>query len=503
MFSNLVKANYEIKDVSLLSLRNRIIQENNLTSLDILKGFHEKSKIDLRYEITLTEQMIKDCQDIEEEYKRYFLTEGKKNIQGMYEEEFNSLFEICKKDYPNTTLTDIFECRKDESNFSISTQNASDSFFRSLRRMGDKLKNKLTHAAKDHIRLYIKEKFGEKYKIDTNHTFHGIEGLPYELETNTPIDIDFSKVYKSYKSHSGDLKDWITLSYESHTGSTDNVRLAEFDKIEVFVLLPKSTAKEAFDNAVNAIIYQNNSIGELEFFQNLEVQPITININTKTGKYELIDGYRRLLYITDPELLKYSAPIRFFTDLNDSQFLALLYASNMWKSKQEFHDRGFLFALKTRFDFVIPSSAYGNFYRNELHTLQLYDFGDELARVDKTKIMNTLNRHKYSVSDVKLLYNFLPQEAEKPHGYDQNISEEIMLTIIELVGELRRAKDNDLQKELSEELITSIFEDDFIKKTCIKKHLSSRTYVKNYFRDKGVNKRIIEMIRDNLFTEIE
>jgi hypothetical protein len=64
------------------------------------------------------------------------------------------------------------------------------------------------------------------------------------------------------------------------------------------------------------------------------------------------------------------------------------------------------------------------------------------------------------------------------------------------VGELRRAKDNDLQKELSEELITSIFEDDFIKKTCIKKHLSSRTYVKNYFRDKGVNKRIIEMIRD-------
>lgn len=49
MFSNLVKANYEIKDVSLLSLKNRITQENNLTPLDILKGFHEKSNIDLKY----------------------------------------------------------------------------------------------------------------------------------------------------------------------------------------------------------------------------------------------------------------------------------------------------------------------------------------------------------------------------------------------------------------------------------------------------------------------
>ena len=46
MYSNLTKTNYEIKDMNLSSLRNKIIEENNLTPLDILKGFHAKSKID-------------------------------------------------------------------------------------------------------------------------------------------------------------------------------------------------------------------------------------------------------------------------------------------------------------------------------------------------------------------------------------------------------------------------------------------------------------------------
>lgn len=59
MYSNLVKANYEIKDVKLQELRDRIISENNLTPLDILKGFHEKSKVRITYKTALTE---KKCQ---------------------------------------------------------------------------------------------------------------------------------------------------------------------------------------------------------------------------------------------------------------------------------------------------------------------------------------------------------------------------------------------------------------------------------------------------------
>ena len=72
-------------------------------------------------------------------------------------------------------------------------------------------------------------------------------------------------------------------------------------------------------------------------------------------------------------------------------------------------------------------------------------------------------------------------------------------TIIELVGELRRQKDKfNRQKELTEELIVSIYKDEFIEKLCSKKHLSTRTYVINYFRDKGIYNRIKDMIKDNL-----
>ena len=262
--------------------------------------------------------------------------------------------------------------------------------------------------------------------------------------------------------------------------------------------MTEEKAKETFDNAINAIIYNDNTVGDVEYFQNLEAQPITININTKTNKYELIDGYKRLLFIADKDLLSHTAPVRVFTDLNDVEFLTLLYASNIWKGKNDFHDRGFLFALKTRFGFTIPSSFYGNSFKNELEIIQLYDFGGNLAKVDKTRMMNTVRNHEHIANDMKMMYNFLVSESKKCK-FDENMSNEIVLTIVEVVGELRRLSNGEPQGELTEELITSIFEDDTIKSLCSKKHLSTRTYVINYFRDKGLYKLISSMVKDTIF----
>lgn len=502
MYSNLTKTNYEIKNMTLSTLRDRIIKENNLTPLDILKGFHAKSKIDLKYNSVLTEQNLKDIKTIEDEYERYLLNEGSKNIQNLYDEKFNSLFEECKKDCPNISLDDIINYKQDEKNpnLSVDIQNASWRFIRNTIELKSNIKNKLVNNAKEYIKSYIKENFGEDYKVNEISPYGGFEGLPHNLEVNSPINIDFSAVYKVYKDYSGSFEDWFTLNYDSHINEDYKIQFSKYDMIKLSVHISEEKAKEIFNNAINSVIYQNNSVSELEFFQNLESQPITININTKTNKYELIDGYRRLLYITDEKLLSYSAPIKIFTDLNDTQFLSLLYASNAWKSKESFHDRGFLFALKTRFNFVIPSSAYGDFYYDELSTLRLYDFGGNLVRVDYNRLMDTLLNHKFLASDINLMYNFLPQESEK-YGYDKNMADEIKFTIIELVGEVRRAKDNDLQNELSESLITSIFADDLIKQYCSKKHLSTRTYVINYFRDKGLYKRITDILKKNLIKE--
>jgi hypothetical protein len=160
-----------------------------------------------------------------------------------------------------------------------------------------------------------------------------------------------------------------------------------------------------------------------------------------------------------------------------------------------------LFALKTRFGFEIPSSAYEKSFESELNILQLYDFGGNLIHVDKNRLMNTLDTHEHLAKDMSIMYNFLVSES-KNHKYDENICDEIKYTIIELIGELRRTKYKyNHQNELSEELIVSIYNDDFINKLCTKKHLSTRTYVINYFRDKGIYNRIKDMIKDDLVIE--
>lgn len=503
MYSNLVKANYEMKDISLSDLRNRIIEENSLTSLDILKGFHEKSRIDLTYQSVLTEQNLKDIKTIEDEYGRFLIDEANKTAQSLYDAEFDKAFEDCKKDCPDLTLENIVRSSVDKNrSLPFDIRNASERFGRSLRNVNDTVKKAIKKSAKEYITSYIKENFGDNYTLG-NYTYcysDHFTGLPSHVDVNTTTSINFSEVYQMYKEYSG-IDEWFFVEYDPRVelyGHTPKIRFYQDDMVSVLTHVPESVAKKTFDDAVNAVITRNNRIGEIEYLQNLEAQPITINVDSKSGKYQLIDGYKRLLYITDKKLLSYSAPVRIFTDLDDSQFLALLYAANVWKTEDRFHDRGFLFALKTRFNFVIPESAYADtFHENELNTLKLYDFGESFHKVHKDELMNTLLYHKHLVNDISLMYYFVPSLFEN-YKYDKNMLDEIKFTIIERVGEMRRNDDDGSQKELTKEVITSIFDDDLIKSLCSKKHLSTRTYVSNYFRDKGLYNRIESILKENL-----
>ena len=505
MYSNLVKADYEIKDMNLKELREILVKQNNLTPLDILKGFHEKSKIRLEYSSCITEENMKDVKLIQEEYKSYLLNNGRELVQKVYDEKFDSLLDEYQKEDTDITIENIYHNINDErfNTMSVHTWNKISCFLRELSNISVNLKSSVEKLTIEYITSWTKEKFGGKYKIIDTY-FNRFEELPYELNVNKEINIDFTKVYETAKTeyNKWDIStDLANINYNTRIKYEDikpEVNFYNFDMIRVSVHLSEKQAKEIFDKAINSVIYQNNSIGELEYLQNLESQPITLNFDSKTNKYQLIDGYKRLLYITDENLLKYSAPIKIFTDLNNIQFLSLLYASNVWKTEDKFHDRGFLFALKTRFGFEIPFSAYEKSFANELSILQLYDFGGNLVHVYKDKLMNTLDTHEHLVNDMNMMYNFLVNES-KNHKYDENICDEIKYTIIELVGELRRTKYKyNHQNELSEEFIVSIYNDDFINKLCAKKHLSTRTYVINYFRDKGIYNRIKDMIKNNL-----
>ena len=508
MYSNLVKAYYEIKDMNLKELREMLVKQNNLTTLDILKGFHEKSKIRLEYPSCITEENMKDVKLIQEEYKSYLLNHGRELTQKVYDEKFDSLLDKYQKEDADITIENIYSYINDNrfNSISIHTWNKISSFLRELSHISVNLKSSVEKLTMEYITSWTKEKFGNKYKIIDTY-FSQFEELPYELNVNKEINIDFTKVYEIAET---EYNKWDTstdlanINYNTRIKCEDinsEVNFYNFDIIKVSVYIEESKARELFDSVVNSAINQNNSVGELEYLQNLEFQPITLNFDSKTNKYQLIDGYKRLLYITDENLLKYSAPIKIFTDLDDIQFLSLLYASNVWKTEDKFHDRGFLFALKTRFGFEIPSSAYEKSFEDELSILQLYDFGGNLVHVDKNRLMNTLDTHEHLVNDMNMMYNFLVSES-KNHKYDENICDEIKYTIIELVGELRRTKYKfNHQNELSEELIVSIYNDDFINKLCTKKHLSTRTYVINYFRDKGIYNRIKDMIKDDLVIE--
>lgn len=506
MYSNLVKADYEIKDMNLKELREILIKQNNLTSLDILKGFHEKSKIRLEYPSCITEENMKDVKLIQEEYKSYLLNHGRELVQKVYDEKFDSLLDEYQKTNADITVENIIHYinNKQFNGLSVYLCNDISRFLRELSPISVNLKSSVKESAIEYITSWVKEKFGDKYKITDDH-FSRFEELPYEVNVNKEINIDFTKVYETAKTEYNQWgsSDLAIINYNTrikYEKLDSKVNFCDYDMIYICIYIEESKARELFDNAVNSVINQNNSIGELEYLQNLESQPITLNFDSKTNKYQLIDGYKRLLYITDENLLKYSAPIKIFTDLNDVQFLSLLYASNVWKTEDKFHDRGFLFALKTRFGFEIPSFIYQNqnIYEDELSILQLYDFGGNLVHVHKDELMNTLDTHEHLVSDMNMMYNFLVSES-KNHKYDENICDEIKYTIIELVGELRRTKYKyNHQNELSEEFIVSIYNDDFINKLCAKKHLSTRTYVINYFRDKGIYNRIKDMIKNNL-----
>lgn len=499
MYSNLTKTNYEIKDMSLQELRDRIITENNLTPLDILKGFHAKSKVYMEYPSCLTEQNLKDIELIQKEYEDFISNECTNNLQQMFDEKFNSSMDDYKKECSEFDLQSIQKYQKKELlKSSVSLYNTCFKFVRNISTIEKSIQSEIRNNARNHVEQFIKENFGETYKISGSDTYSYV-GLPRYLDVNSDLNIDFSEVYEVCNRRDSCFTDSISFEYNSYIEDTPSkIRFYKFDTPGIFVHLSNDKAKEVFDNAINAIIYNNNTVGEIEFFQNLEAQPITINVNTKTNKYELIDGYKRLLFITDKELLNHTAPVRIFTDLNDEEFLTLLYASNVWKCEKDFHDRGFLFALKTRFGFTIPSSFYDKYSKNELELIQLYDFGGNLARVDKTRMMNTLKNHKHIAKDMKLMYNFLVSESKKCK-FDENMSNEIVLAIVEIVGELRRLSNGEPQGELTEELITSIFEDDTIQGLCSKKHLSTRTYVINYFRDKGIYKLISSIIKDSIY----
>lgn len=514
MFSLLANANYEYKEMKLADLRNRIIEENQLTPLDILKGFHTKSNIRPKYVFTQTETDNKVIDEIHAAVLEYAETTSKPLAQKLYDELFNEWFDKLLAVEPNATIEKVNSDEYKSGKIGDLNQKYSCTVRNAAFDIGHHMyyDRSVEEAVEKDLNTFVNAWLSEHYP-DYVVAARRFRKLPEYIELNYNEVIDFNEIYMPLNSSYGGIFGGLMsakVSIDSHLTPVNKSFSLNLDTL--YRHLSKKEAETIFNNAIDEIIYNNNKMGTLAYFQNLEAQPITINMNTKTGRVELIDGYKRLLYIANQTLLDYSAPIRVFTDLDDIGFLSLLYAANLWKYTAKnrdiaFHDRGYLFALKTRYGFEIPEIAYKHYsniryYSDILAVFYTYDFDGDYYKYNlgdtQMSITDSLRHHKHTINDLYIILNELPLVSSGDHKYDHNIANEIENFIIRTLGRIRRLPNSDDQKDLKVETLNEIFDDELIIKECCKKHLSSDTYVKNHLENKKLYDRITDILVNSL-----
>lgn len=225
------------------------------------------------------------------------------------------------------------------------------------------------------------------------------------------------------------------------------------------------------------------------YYQQVDITPITINI-TSEGKLELIDGYKRLLHVNNPELLDILAPIKVYTELDDKDFIRLLYSANAWKTVGSrgvgpFHDRGFIFALRQRFGIRFEDYFHNSWKDIDLlKLLQIYDAPSKYCLYNK-----------YLIEDIKALAHL--NEVAMPFFQNENnrVYHEIIRTMIQLMGELRRAN-MDVEQHVVDfnQLLATLLENKaWAKKIASKENMTVGGYISNF-----VNEHVYHVLKEGL-----
>ena len=101
LHSNIADADYSFTTMTVRELRNKIIQQDNLTVLDIAKGFRAIQPVSLTYETTPPEVYADDVKAIHDEYHRFAKEELPAILSTMakerYQEGLKAVEEIRKK----------------------------------------------------------------------------------------------------------------------------------------------------------------------------------------------------------------------------------------------------------------------------------------------------------------------------------------------------------------------------------------------------------------------
>ena len=502
MFTNaLTEQPYEFQEVNLWDFRNQLIQQEHLTYLDIIKGYHNLEKIPLDYNDTTDLEMKRFVEDtiafLIEKYSKilekeiHILTNdratileqvhldferGKIALVGMTEEEiYQDFYTFFHKMMKENTKMGVMS----KTIASANVRNEIHMFSRKIKNFGiGERMNQFSSQMEEEFISIMQEKYGSKFEFKKNRTYQ--ESM-LSLNEYTGEEVLLEQRVNDPFYH---------LSLSIQNDIFDELNFSVPFQINCYEILTKEEANDLIERSINAFLKKNGNYNRIQYLQELESSPITINI--QDGKYHLIDGYKRLLYVNDKELLDRKVPIRIFRNLKDKDFFALLYAANYWKTKFKgsaniftntsiFHDRGYLFSLRQRFGIRFETNnyllAFLCLYDN-VHT-SMGDFSN--IPISHPELIDSYLHHEFTAIDIR---NIAERINELFIHDDYNLPNIVKNYVIGLcvlyIGDARRGGKTTEIIDIG--IIDKLLRNKELQ-SCIKgKSLSSLTYVENNFK---------------------
>ena len=505
--STLINKPYNYENWNLLELREKILSQFQLTMIDVLKYYHTKRKLSLDYksiEIIKAEEYLKIEKIVMDEIEEF-----KKEIIATYIKKEKELFNTFEVAFKKENLQTSFSCLDFYINRNdiLPTIKTSTSFRNSIINLNLSLNN----LASKYNHIFNSSDFLHKLNWRISKEFSTeICVVSFLEKTNSmPKTIDLSLVdnfdYVNRTITVGKYYKSCNIPISNDEFLFPNIFNNIFVNLEFNIekKIDEKNAKELLNDAIYNYLNKELKIDDMIFSQQLEAMPITINIDTTSGKIYLIDGFKRLLYMNNKKMLNKEVAIKVFYDLDIQDIISLLYAANYWKMTLAnnnilFHDRGYLFALSTIFS-IKENDFNKESYYSLINCLQLYDNvqHNKNFATYTSSLLNNKNffvANKFLISDIKnmVIVNNIFMNSK----YSPLLTKSLLNHIIVLLGYARRNNKANLQKEINiKQLLDIIFYDKKMSKIFLKKgNLSSDTYVNNMFDKNKIDKFIFETI---------
>ena len=516
--STLTGDKYTYKNMNLLELRNKILKQENLTYLDILRGYVTKRTFNLEYEpieVLSIEMETKIYDIIDKIVEEFFISQADKYIElqnriSNFEEEYKT-FEISKE----MTLVEYIKKRDEKLKNQPNTdfRNRLHKYIMSISTSSISFRNYSSNELIEFMNKKIVEELGSVY-LFKNCASDDKETLPRRIDLLKLEDYDFSNKVSKIKVFTIDKTK--PFNDERILFSFAPKNLYVYTELYLVKKITKEEAKSIVLNAVEKEISKEIKVNPFMYAQQLESMPITINIDTKTNKIYLIDGYKRLLYLNNEELLNKEVAVKVFYDLSSQSNIDLLYAANYWKKtlgdrQIGFHDRGFLFNLNQVYSINEKMYPYCFEYgsRNEqyslLRCLELYDYtSDILYTLSTSYAKNKATKkgfyapNEYMISDIKQMTNIL--DFKRKYEYLEIVNTWLVNDFVTILGYLRKDRTKE-QKEINmKQVLEEIFNDEKMYKILSKKTgLSTVTYLTKYFTEKKIDEWIESIIMKHIY----